>query len=342
MSRTHAPVYFYYPNGVDDDTARRSTQEYLPGRAGNFVWTVKTWAYLSEMGFPCRLTSQLPDEGIVITHREFLHNSMVPTPEQLFVCIMADFYRHPFAQLHVVQNACDELVIRPSPNWRAVFMPHWTESALIARDRARGDTLVNVSYYGLPERLAPQLRSEGFIARLRECGFDFRMVSRDRWNDYSDTDVVLAVRSFARVSFHKYPPTKLYNCWAAGVPALLGRESGYRAEKQHEYDYFEVDSVDHVLRTLIRLRDDTALRQAVTRRCAERAREVAPARVAGRWAHWITTTAAPAHAAWREQSTTQRRRFVASRSAAYARYVAQDFVIRGTALLRRRARALLP
>ena len=157
----------------------------------------KLTAYLSKMGFPCRLTHELPDEGIIVTHREFFKNTMIPNRRQLFVCAVADFRRHPLAQLHIVQNPSDPLLEHATPSWPAAFIPMWPESGLIPRDPARGDLLVNVAYFGLPPRLAPQLRSEKFAARLREHGFNFRIVSRDRWNDYSDTDAVLAVRSFA-------------------------------------------------------------------------------------------------------------------------------------------------
>jgi hypothetical protein len=216
------PIYFYYPPGLGDGDIPESRGEFARNRPGKYIWTVKTYGYLSKMGFPCRLTDRLPDEGIIVTHREFFTDTMIPKRGQLFVCVVADFQRHPFAQLHIVQNARDPLLTGASPAWPAAFMSHWPETGLIPRDPARGDTFVNVSYYGLPDRLAPQLRSEQFAQRLREHGFNFRIVSRDRWNDYSDTDAVLAVRSFAPVSWHKFPPTKLYNCWLAGVPGLLG------------------------------------------------------------------------------------------------------------------------
>src|SRR5688572_10297122 len=214
------PIHFYYPPGVPDDAARSSVDafEYRPG---NFVWTVKTFGALSRLGFPCRLTRQLPQDGIIVAHRELFRDEMAPGPRQLFVCIVADFYRQPFAQLHMVQNRDDPMLRRRSPAWPAAFQPMWPEAGLIPRDPARGDKFVNVSYFGLPQRLAPQLRSARFLERMRARGFDLRMPDPHRWNDYSDTDAVLAVRSFANVSFHKFPSSKLYNSWIAGVPALL-------------------------------------------------------------------------------------------------------------------------
>lgn len=336
------PIYFYYPPGIDEGEVPESQGVFARDRPGKYIWTVKTYGYLSKMGFPCRLTERLPDEGIIVTHREFFTNGMIPNRRQLFVCVVADFQRHPFAQLHIVQNQRDPLLTRNSAAWPAGFMPHWPETALIPRDPARGDTFVNVCYYGLPARLAPQLRSAQFAARLREHGFEFRIVGRDRWNDYSDTDAVLAVRSFAPVSFHKFPPTKLYNCWMAGVPGLLGRESAYQAERRNEHDYFEVRSADEVLRTLIRLREDAELRAAVRRNAAERAAGVAPMRIAETWAAFLNDVAVPAWREWQQRSDASRTAFQLARAASYSTFIGADFATRGMSFVRKRMRALAP
>jgi hypothetical protein len=335
------PIYFYYPPGIDDDIPE-SRGVFARDRPGKYIWTVKTFGFLSKMGFPCRLTHRLPDEGIIVTHREFFTDGMTPNPKQLFVCVVADFQRHPFAQLHIVQNARDPLLTHATPAWPAAFMPHWPETGMIPRDPARGDLFENVSYYGLPARLAPQLRSPQFAERLREHGFNFRIVSRDRWNDYSDTDAVLAVRSFAPVSWHKFPPTKLYNCWLAGVPGLLGGESAYKAERRSEYDYFEVGSADEVLKTLLRLRGDPELRAAVARNCAERAAGVDPMRIAETWAAFLNTVAVPAWHDWRRRSAASRIAFLCARQLRYLLFVCADFAMRGMSYVRKRLRALAP
>jgi len=336
------PIYFYYPPGIGDGDIPESRDVFARDRPGKYVWTVKTYSYLSKMGFPCRLTQQLPDEGIIVTHREFFKNTMIPNRRQLFVCVVADFQRHPFAQLHTVQNPRDPLLTHATPAWPAAFIPLWPETGLIPRDPARGNLFVNVSYFGLPTRLAPQLRSAKFATRLREHGFSFRIVSRDRWNDYSDTDAVLAVRSFARVSWHKFPPSKLYNSWIAGVPGLLGSESAYQAERRNEYDYFEVSSTDEVLETLLRLRGDARLRAAVVRNCAERAAGVDPMRIAETWAAFLTTVAAPAWRDWQRRSAASRTAFRVARVFRYLKFVCADFVMRGISFVRKQVRAVAP
>lgn len=333
------PIYFYFPPGIGDSDIPASKGVFTRDRPGKYNWTVKTYGYLSQMGFPCRLTSELPDEGIIITHRQFFKNTMIPNGRQLFVCVVADFYRHPFAQLHTVQNPRDPLLEDASAAWPATFIPLWPESGLIPRDPARGDLFENVGYFGLPPRLAPQLRSEEFAARLREHGFNFRIVPRHLWNDFSDTDAVLAVRSFAQVSWHKFPPSKLYNSWLAGVPALLGAESAYQAERRSEHDFFEVHSTDEVLETLLRLRGDPELRAAVARNCGERAAGVDPARIAQIWVNFLTTVAAPAWRDWQRRSTASRITFQIARAFDYLKFTCVDLLKRGIGFLRKTIRA---
>ena len=340
-----APIHFYYPladpKGIvaEQVVSVFSREKHRPG---NYNWTVKTWAHLTRAGFACQLTDTLPPEGIVVTHRELLPNRVVPTARQLFACVVADFYRHPFAQLHTLQNRSAPMLARPSPAWPATFLPLWPQTGLLARDPARGDRFENVAYYGLPERLAPQLRSQDFERRMQALGFRFRVVERNRWDDYRDTDAVLAVRSFAQLPFDKFPPSKLYNSWFAGVPALLGRESAYRAERRSELDYFEVGSVEDVLDTLLRLREDHELRRAIERNAALRAAENRPERLIERWIAFLDATATPAYRRWREASSADRALFYASRAGRYGAYTCNDFVVRAERFARRKARDLLP
>ena len=335
-------VHFYYPLAVRDRATGVGYSPLSTGLPGNYVWTVKTQALLSANGFPCRLMESMPEEGIIVTHREFLANSMVPNSKQLFVCIVADHRRDPFAQLHMVQNAQDPMLARLSPSWPAGFVPHWTESRLIPRDSDRGRMLKNVSYFGLPARLAPQLRGDRFHALMRSHGYNFRIVPRDRWNDYSDTDAVLAVRSFAALPYHKFPPSKLYNSWLARVPALLGSESAYQAERRSALDYFEVRSTDDILATLDRLRSNTVLRAAIVRNAAERAADLDASHIAHLWADFLEHIAVPAYHEWLQTSPAKRRAFLAMRPLHYASFTAADFGARSVDFVRKELGARLP
>ena len=53
------PIYFYYRAGADDGDIPASNGVFTRDRPGKYNWSVKTYDYLSKMGFPCRLTHEL-------------------------------------------------------------------------------------------------------------------------------------------------------------------------------------------------------------------------------------------------------------------------------------------
>lgn len=341
MADTASNVFFYYPPGVSQDFIPEVKGQFLVRKAGNYVWTVRTFGYLKDFGFPCQLTAEIPPEGIIVTHRDFLPDSLMPNSRQVFVCIVADMRRHPYAQLHIVQNPADSMIRAKHDLWPACCIPLWTESGLRPRNPARGSAFTNVAYFGLLPRLAPQLRGEGFAKLMAEHGFSFRIPDPDTWNDYSETDAVLAVRSFAAVPFYKHPPSKLYNSWIAGVPALLGRESAYEAERKSELDYFEVTSIEEILQTLERIRSKPDLRAAIAQNCAERAKEVSDEALARRWIVFFETMAQPAYQAWCAKSELDIRRFLRDRRLAYQWWVGSDFIYRGGIFARKQVMRLV-
>jgi hypothetical protein len=334
-------IYFYYPSEEIDGPIPEANGRFVPERPGNYVWTVKTCGLLQSAGYACKLTAVLPNEGVIITHREFLPDDLKPNRRQLIVCVVADMHRHPYAQVHVLQNPCDPLLRKPNQLWPAAYVPHWSETGLRARDPARGLTLQNVAYLGLPERLAPQLRSPRFAKLMLERGFQFTLVKRDQWYDYSKIDAVLAVRSLAALPFYKLPATKLYNAWLAGVPALLGHESAFQSERRSALDYFEVGSVQQIISTLERLRDDTKLRAAIEKNCAERAREVCNEQIARRWIALCDELAAAHYARWISEPPATMRRYFLRRKIAYTWFKTNDFLYRIAMMLRKQTSRLL-
>jgi hypothetical protein len=103
-----------------------------------------------------------------------------------------------------------------------------------------------------------------------------------------------------------------------------------------------VRSADEVLETLIRLRDDSRLRAAVARNCAERAAGVDPMRIAETWATFLNTVAAPAWRHWQRRSAASRMAFRVARVFRYLQFVSADFAMRGISFVRKRMRALAP
>lgn len=299
------PIYFYLPES-DSLKEMPDVNTYWVGfRLGIFAWTLQTYLRLRAEGFPCQLVQSMPAEGIVIAHRDSLRADTQPGPKLLIVCLQADRGRHSYAQTHIVQNPkgllyqimlLGDKYLLPGGIY---YMPHWPQPGLIPRCVDRGDRFENVAFFGVERNLAPQFKNPAWQKCLEDLGLKWHAFSDfSRWHDYSNVDVVVAVRSFDNRDYTWKPATKLYNAWHAGVPAVLGREPAFQAERKNELDYLEVNSIDDTARALKRLREDSALRRAMVENGKKRAQETHPQQIARRWQQLITEELVPEYEAW--------------------------------------------
>ena len=186
------PIYFYLPqeNWRNDMPDKPDIYWEEFGR-GIYCWTLQTYLYLKADGFPCTLVGTMPDEGIVIAHRDSFPYKLRPTPKVLMVCIKPDRNPHPYAQLQVVQNPQDAKNLRNS-----YYIPLWRQPGLIPRSSERGDRFENIGYFGINSNLAPELKAASWSKQLEELGLNWQIIPRNRWYDYSNIDAVVAVRNF--------------------------------------------------------------------------------------------------------------------------------------------------
>lgn len=305
------PIYFYIP------PSKLPTSN-LPQNAGSFwqwlccqnsispmqgggcIWTLQTYLYLRDYGFPCNLVGTMPDEGIVLSHRDFLDDSIQPGSRLLLVCLRADVDRHPYAQLHVVQNPHQAIPKRLITLWKSYFIPHWPQSSIIPRNPNRGDTFENVTFIGNEVNLVPEFRDQFWHDQLEALGLQFqKKLSHEQWNDYSDVDVILAIREFGHKNgFRGKPASKLYNAWQAGIPAILGYETAFRAERKSDLDYLEATSLAEVISALKCLQDNKELRHAMVENGWSRSKETQPDRMVARWQNFLINIAVPTYKHW--------------------------------------------
>jgi hypothetical protein len=112
-------------------------------------------------------------------------------------------------------------------------------------------------------------------------------------NDYRDVDVLLAVRPAAMGLVRNKPAWKLFNAWLAGVPAILGAESGYRELREGPLDYLEAASPDAALQALQRLIDEPQLHAAMVANGFARGAAFTNAATLARWQALLFDTLAP-------------------------------------------------
>ncbi len=296
-------------------------QEYSSGR---YVVTVRTYLHLREAGFPCELVDEVPGDGIVITHSDFLpfapgrSDQDVEAPwtrrprfedwlgSTFVVAFQGDRPRNPYPEILLVQNAHDVAVNGRSVRSRLMglklhHIPFWNQPGLRPRDPERGDRFETVAFFGNPFELDPALRGPEWARALDDMGLKWSMPCPAAWNDYRSVDAVVAARQFDYPGGWLWKPaTKLFNAWLAGVPAVVGPESAYRAERRSDLDFLEASTPAEAASALARLRDDPALRQSMVDNGHRRTPEVSDEGFTRRWRRFIEDDAIPAYQRWRQ------------------------------------------
>lgn len=316
-------IFFYVPQPLWPDTLPKNASENWPGFGlGIYAWTIQTYLRLRDSGLSCALVDQLPEEGIVFLHRNAFRShprGIEVRPKRLLICFQGDLLPHPDAQAHILQNPVQE----NRQSW-AYFVPHWPQPGLQSRDANRGDRFETISFFGHADNLAPEFSGSAWVASLNRLGLQWQpMINNNQWHDqstldapwdsYRNVDAIIAVRSFdqrtlAQTKKYRHKPaTKLYNAWLAGVPAILGPESGYRAERKNDLDYLEVTSYSEVLQALVRLKEDVELRRAMVRNGWLRSQAITPERLTERWLGFVQSTLLPAYDDWCHRNSWQQK-----------------------------------
>jgi hypothetical protein len=300
------PIYFYLPEkDWRDDLPNQPDIYWEEFGRGIYCWTLQTYLYLKADDFPCELVNNVPDEGIIIAHRDSLPYELKPKSKQLIICLKPDRNPHPYAQLQVVQNPQDGKTLNNS-----YYIPLWRQPGLIPRNSQRENCLENVAYFGITSNLAPELKDPSWSRKLAELGLNWMIIPRNRWYDYSEVDAIVAVRSFDQKDYTDKPATKLYNSWHAGVIPILGQESAFESERKTDLDYFEVNSVDQAIALLKDLKNNPQLCQQVRENGQKRALETSPENIVKQWRNFLTDVAKPAYENWCNYSSLSKQIYV--------------------------------
>ena len=300
-------VTFYYPTHAHDPVptsfdqypAWQSRIALQGGLIGPACWMVQTCLQLQSRGVACRLTQDRPRDGIVFAHYDDMPATRAERGAAYWVCALADRQNaHPFANYYILQNPFQTLRTRqPSSH-----VLHWKQPGLIPRAPGRKGLFTHVRFFGEQGSLAPEFTQPAFTNWCEREGFDFQIVSRELWHDYADCDVVIGLRSPPAAWVHDKPATKLVNAWVAGVPAILGRESAFRALGAPGVDYLEAASIGDVQRHLLALRDDPRLLQSIVGAGARRAASASDEAITQMWADIIEAHIKPRAARWQRHA----------------------------------------
>jgi hypothetical protein len=322
-------VSFYLPDraalGSIDPLLLDPDRDWQVFGTGVYVWILQTFLRLRAEGAPVRLDDAPPASGVVVVHADYVERllALASHPANLVVVsARADRGPQVLADIEIVQNASSEQEYQ-------IFIPSWLQPGLIPRDRGRGTHIEQVAYTGARKQLHPDLARPEWaeILRARGLRWETRMISfagndqlysDHRWNDYSTSDVVVALRPPHLWTARSKPAAKLQNAWAAGVPAVVSPEVPYEELRRSTLDYLEARSGADVIAAIERLRADPDLYAAMVENGLERARAFSHDALARRWveALWTTVPARAGTAPQRMAARARRWRALARRARA--------------------------
>lgn len=267
---------------------------------GEINWCLQTYLELRDAGFPVHLSNTLEPECVNFIHP--IRAAELRLPSRAFVVsLQSDYPAVTWADLHVVQNQSQ------ADLQHSFWIPHWPQPGLIPRDPSRCGVR-QVAYSGEWIWLAG--RMSAWRSALERDGITLCHLYRDNWNDYSEVDILLAIRSFDGRRFQNRPPSKLFNAWLAGVPLTGGFDSAFEQVGNPGVDYLKVSSFEDALSAIRRFANDPELYVSIVRSGQSASRAFTRSRIceawvrllcepiAEKWRQWVAS-GCPRAASWR-------------------------------------------
>ena len=224
----------------------------------NMIWSYLTYLRLKKFGYPDigysnNIVSGAVNVGTASAMGIAGFKKSHDYNKTVYVVIRADKYYASSKHLSVVQSPEHALKYRNS-----YYITHWPQPGLVPRKK-NGHAVEKIGMAGIPKHYAVSRHQERFRKDMSERGIEIVHLDRSRWNDYSDIDIVLAVREFNKKIIPHKPASKLINGWKARVPVICNPESTYRWIGSRGEDFLEVENYEQLLDAIDVLSKDGGL-----------------------------------------------------------------------------------
>ncbi len=300
-------IYFFAPNIETHYLFNQDSQKWI-GISNNFTfWIVNTYLNLKKLDFPCEIVKDMPKQGIVIADRDTLGNKFPYLGKTMLISAKGDREFHPSAHINVVQNPTDVENLNNSL-WNPYYVHPWPQPNLTPRSIERHSLVENIAFLGTKYNLAPELLSENWVDLVRKEGCQwYPIFDKNKWNDYTNLDLILAVRSFDGKSYGHKPASKLINCWRGLVPGILAPESAYLSLKKSELDFLTVNSLDESIEAIRKLKNNPKLYLSMIENGKKRAKEFTEEQITQQWVSFFTKYTMNKYQEWIKMSELEKR-----------------------------------
>jgi hypothetical protein len=303
------PLHFVYPEGTrwpelaPSGPVSRIDGARLSKLSGGILhsWIFRTYYQLALAGEAVTLSASLSPEAInVVSVRDF--GRKMRRPDCFLLIPQGDAHPSELADFKIRQNGLFPDEPRSTTIW------HWPQPGIIPRDPARGTRIEQLCYKGRIPNLDPLFRADAFSDALGKLGIRFEIDAYvglrgdHSWNDYSQSDVLLAVRNLTHHDARKKPASKLVNAWIGDIPAILGPEPAYRELREGPLDYIEVKTPQEALNALAALQKDPELYRKMVENGQRRREAFSDAALTQMWVDRINGPVGAAFDAWRAGS----------------------------------------
>lgn len=238
------------------------------------MWIGQTYLRLIRAGHIVVLSANAPASGTVVTHADFIPQLLATRSllsDLTIVSVRGDRSPQRHADFEVIQNPTS------ADSQRTLHIQHWPQPGLVQRDPKRGNAAENVAFMGATGDVCLD------TAELQKNPTQLAT----RSNDYSDTDVIVALRKEIPDSADRGSASNLINAWLAGVPAILGPEQAYRDMRRSELDFIEAENAADVRHAIEALKRNPSLYAAMVANGRQRAAEVDVEACTDAWAHLL-------------------------------------------------------
>ena len=277
MLRLPVPVNFVFESAFDDAAARASTDIdelirrdpsialSMNGSKADLNMIALTYFYLREAGFTNIKLSKQPVPGCInIVHSDHLIR-MTEIDGCFIACVEGDFPRRLSAHFRILQN-------QSGLSRYSACIWIWPQPGNIQGPSENDRFTCRAGYFGQTYNGNLAWNENAWRELLKPIGFEFSALPPERWNDFANVDVAIAIRSFDTRPYRKKPPSKLVNAWIAGVPFIGGADSAFAQVGTPGSDYLLATTPDELCEQLLRLRDEPDLRQSLVRNGLNRSR----------------------------------------------------------------------
>jgi hypothetical protein len=251
--------------------------------SGPECWVLQTFIFLRKHFDNINLSNKTQPNAINFVHGGEMNCAQIEK-RHLIVNLRADYPYNRKASYEIIQN-------KALAKEKAYWIPLWRQPGMIVRNKERtGCRTVgyfgrHINYYTRFTRFAAGFFKveDAVLDICRETGLTLIQKGPNEWNDFSDVDAVLGIRSFSEYRYNSKPATKLTNAWTAGTVFIGGGDSAYAQIGTPGVDYLRATTTKGLRKELSVLHSNAehfdALLQAGARRSSEFSREA----VTSRW-----------------------------------------------------------